>query len=158
MAANGNVYTFSRTGMSISTAITVLQLAAAAAKPVEILRAWASQQTSTTSVQAGITLVRKTGAATVTIAASTDIKKANPSDGTSSVQLGTALTGYTATVEGTDGDQLIVDGFNILSGWLYLPVPEERIVVPGGGILGLKFLTTQTAATYSVGLTYRELG
>ncbi len=158
MAANGNVYTFSRQGMSVSTAITVLQLAAATAKPVEILRAWASQQTSTTSTQVGITLVRKTGAATVTAAVAADIKKANPSDSASSVQLGTALTGYTATAEGTDGDQLYVDGFNVLSGWLYLPVPEERIVVAGGGIIGLKFLTTQAAATYNVGICYRELG
>src|SRR5690242_10842975 len=160
MSANGNVYVFSRQTVAIPNAITtILQIKAGAAKPIEILRAWASQVSSTTSTQVQIGLVRLSVAGTVTAAVAADVKVTNPSDGASGVQLGTSATGYLATAEGTVSDMTYPDNFNILNGWLYLPVPEERIIVPGAGLLALKFLAAPGGAwNWSAGIVFRELG
>ena len=156
--AAGNVYTFSRS-FTNPGAVTLLQIAANAARPLVPLRAWVSQHASVTSTQVAAELVRKTAAATVTAAVAADFKKHLPTqDANCTVQLGTALSGHTATAEGTDGDDFNAEGWNILNGWLYLPVPEERIVVPGGGIVGLKLLVAPPAATYRAGITFVEVG
>jgi hypothetical protein len=151
-----HAYTFRRSA-TVSTAITVLQIKASATRPFVILRAWASQGSSTTSAQAAIELVRKSGAATVTAAITADIVLLDTNDAATGVQLGTAATGYTATVEGTDGDVLIEEGFNVLNGWLYVPVPEERILVPAAGIIALKFSIAPPSATWKYGITYAEV-
>lgn len=144
-------------GQTISTAITVLQLKAGAAAPIEILRMSLTQKGSTTSAEEKIAVVRKTAAATVTAAvAGTTLVKPRTNDPVAAASLGTAATGYTGTAEGTDGDELIHDGFNVLTGWLYLPIPEERIWIPGGGILALKFLTAPASQEWHASITFRE--
>jgi hypothetical protein len=63
---------------------------------------------------------------------------------------------WKATAEGTDGVIEQDDTFNVLAGYLYLPVPEERIWVPPSGIIALKFPATPDNLPYSFGFTYRE--
>jgi hypothetical protein len=159
MAFPGNVYTFSR-ALTNPTAVTQLQIATAAGKPIQILRAWFSANNAAAPASAGVAiqLNRKSAAATVVAAVAADIVKTNPSDGASTVQLGTALTGYTASAEGTDTDLLYRDAFNDLNGWLYLPIPEERITVTGGGFVGMKLLLAPPAGTYYAGVTFVEIG
>lgn len=154
----GHVYTL-RNELTISTAITIVQIAAGATAPLILLSASLTQSASTTSAQTRIAWVRKTGAATVTAAVvGTNLFKARPGDPTPSLQLGAALTGWTATAEGTDGDIPWVEGFNVLNGWKYLPVPEERIHVPAAGIIGLKFLTAPASQTWEIQVSLMELG
>lgn len=153
-----HVYTL-RHQATVSTAISVLQLAAGALCPFEILSASANQRGSTVSVQEKISFVRKTGAATVTTAVvGTHLFKTKTGDPTPSLQLGTALTGVIGTAEGTDGDNLLEEGFNVLNGWVYLPVPEERIFVPAAGIIALKFLVAPASQAWDFRVTVRELG
>lgn len=149
MSTLGNVYSASNSA-TVSTAITVMQLQAASGNPIVILRAWVTQESSTTSAQTGIQLLRKT--ATITGSGATEVKL-NP---TSPTATATAL--HTATVEGTDGDILVEEGFNILNGWLYLPVPEERPVVDPSGFIALKFSAAPSSATYDYGFVWMELG
>jgi hypothetical protein len=138
------------------TAVTQLQIAAGTAMPLVIMRAWITQRTSTTSTAVGAQLRRKTAAATVTAAVlNTDIRRLDPGDSGSSVQLGTALSGYTASAEGTDGEIIVEEGFNILNGWYYEPQPELRPTVPGGGIIALK-LATAITGTVEVGIQFAE--
>jgi hypothetical protein len=137
-------------------AITLLQIAAGTAMPFVVIRAWVTQRSSVTSTQIGAEVVRKTAAATVTAAVAADFKKVDPGDAAASVQLGAALSGHTATVEGTDGDAMDIQGVNILNGYYYTPVPEERETVPGGGLVALKLLTAPPAGTYQAGLVIRE--
>jgi len=144
---------------AVSTAITILQLKAVNCA-VEVIRAWVNQESSTVSAQTAIQLSRKTGtAATVT---SLTPLLLEPSVGAALSVGGTAATGRTATSEGTDGDVLIREGFNVLNGWLYLPVPEERIVLSPASIatstLGLKFPVAPPNVTYDYGIVFRELG
>jgi hypothetical protein len=145
-------------GTTVSTAITVLQLKAGANCPLALLRAQLSQRGSTTSAQERFSIVRKSAAATVTTAvAGTHLFKHSTSAPTSDVSLGTAATGITATVEGTDSDVLCERGFNVLNGVELVWVPEERIIVPVNGIIALKFLTAPASQTWFASLTFAEL-
>lgn len=139
------------------TARDLLQIAAAAALPLTIMRAWITQRDSATSAQLGAQIARKTAAATVTAGVlGTNIFKLDPGDANSAVQLGTALTGHTATTAGTDGEIPVDEGWNTLSGFFWTPIPEERITVPGGGLIALKLTGTVPAGVYSCGIVFAE--
>ncbi len=69
---------------------------------------------------------------------------------------GTAATGITATVEGTDGAVLYEAGFNIVNGLLYLPVPEARYTIGPGQTVAVKFPTAPTSAGYIVEVEWIE--
>lgn len=50
-------------------------------------------------------------------------------------------------------------GFSSLAGWQHAPVPEERIVVPGGATVGLRLLTGSfTSADFDAEVVFREIG
>ena len=140
---------------SVSTAITLIQIKAAAAIPLEIVRASVAQYSSTTSAMQAVALVRKSSAATVT--SFTPIKL-DEQDGAAGAVGGTSATGVIGTFEGVDTDFVLRDAFNVLNGWLYLPVPEERIRVAGGGIIGLKFPVAPSGAISIFGeVVFKEL-
>lgn len=131
-----------------------MQITAPSTMTLEIIRAWVTQSASTTSAQTDIILVRKS--ATLTSGTSNTPVKLEAGDPSASF---TALrSGGVVGNEGTDTDVLYGEGFNVLNGWLYVPVPEERIQVPPSGILGLKFPTAPPSATYRYGITLREHG
>jgi hypothetical protein len=136
--------------------VTLLQVAAGTAMPLVVIRAWFTETGITAAGQIAAEVVRKTAAATVTAAVSGDLKKVDPGDAAASVQLGTALSGYTGTAEGTDGDAMDIQGFDIRNGYYYTPVPEERETVPGGGIIALKLLSAPANGTYYAGIVFRE--
>lgn len=157
--AAGDVYTIVHRRIVVSTAITIIQVKAGTNSPFEVIRAWAGQGLSATSAQASLALIRKSAAATVTSGVvGTTVLKRNPNSGTPDLSLGTAATGITATAEGTDGDEIYPDSFNVLGQWLYFPVPEEREIVPVGGIIALKFMAAPASNTFTAGIRIRELG
>lgn len=154
----GPVYALANNGVTISTAITAIQLKAGANGVVELLRAALTQGTSVTSTQFAAGVIRKTAAATVTAAtAGANVKKMNPASPTADCSLGATATGFTASGEGTDGDLSIQRGINILNGWEWLPTPEERMIVPIAGFCAVKFLTAPPSATWYAELLFREL-
>ena len=148
------VYSVRMDRVSVSTAITILQIKAGA-NPLWLLRAWCAQSSLTTIAEQTIQINRKSGAATVT--AFTPLKVGSDADAAALAVGGTAATGTNASAEGTDTDVLYPDSFNILDGWLWLPVEEERIFVPPAGIIGLKFPVAPSAMTVSAGLIFGEL-
>lgn len=149
------VYTANLPATSISTAITLIQIKAGAARPLELLRAWLGQTASETSEQLPLSIRRKSAAATVT--SFTPIKY-HPSAPTADAAGGTSATGYNASAEGTDTDVLVPDSFNVLQGWLWTPTEAERIYVPAGGIIALKLDAAPGAAlTLLGGIVFREL-
>ena len=139
-----------RASGSVSTAITLAQVTAGAAKPIRLLRAWINQSTVTSSQQAEVRLLLKSVAATVT---SFTPLKFDPAAGAA-----TATAGHTASGEGTDSTIYVSEGFNILNGWLYLPTPEERIIFPASSIVAIKFGAAPTSATYHWGMMFEEIG
>lgn len=150
----GRLYVAKGVEMAITGAVTLVQIVAGSAGIIKIHRAWVAQSSTTTSAQKRIQLLRKTAAATVT---STTPLLFDPGDAAADAIGGAALTGHTATAEGTDGNVLIDDVFNVLSGWLYLPTPEERPIVGPSGIIALKFPAASTL-TVTAGFIFEEIG
>lgn len=155
--SNFPVYSL-RHSATVSTAITVLQLKAGTNGPMEIIRAAITNTGLTTAAQYRAALVRKSAAATVTTAvAGTHLFKQNPVWPTTDASLGTSATGVIATAEGTDTDVFADRGFYVTAGYEWLPTDDERIVVPQGGIIGLKFLAAPASATWIFELVWKEL-
>ena len=151
MAAElGNVYTVRQTG-TIATAITIIQVIASATKPLVLVRAWVEESASATAAQAAVEIVRKSAAGTST-AAVTPVPQ-RPSQGTASF-----TAGHIGTAEGTVTDTIIQEGFNVVNGWLYLPTPDEQIVVPSAGILAVRFAAAPATQTWRYGMTVVEIG
>ena len=148
------IYVVNMTAVSVSGAVTLIQVKAGANSGLEIVRASVSQSGSTTSTMQRVQVLRKTGAATVT---SFTPLLMNPNDSAAQAVGGTSATGTNASAEGTDGDILVNECFNIVGGWLYLPVPEERPQVIPAGIIGLKFPAAPgSALTITAQIVFRE--
>ena len=153
--SSGRVYTISGVVTGVTTAQSLIQIKAGASTMVEILRAWISNTTSETSDTGIAEIHRNSAAATVSSQAAL---KHHDSDQAAKAVNGTAATGIDATGEGTPGDVLIVEGFNVLAGWTWLPTPEERIWVPPAGFLLLKSDLAISSVTLACGITFREVG
>lgn len=157
MAANSGVYNLIRASVTTSTAITIQLVWVPVTAVIEVTRCWVNQSTVTTSSQTRIQLIRKTGTAPTVTSQSPAIVGTASSQASKCVG-GTAATGITATAEGTNGTVYIEEGFNIVNGWLYLPVPEERIMVGGNAAngIGLLFPTAPTSAGWVSGQEFIE--
>lgn len=151
----GRMYSIIHDNIAVSSAITIMQLKVGANSVAKIHRVWANQSGSTTSAQQRIQLLRKSAAATVT---SYTPLLLDPGDGAAKSVGGTSATGITATAEGTDGNIHITESFNVLSGYLYLPTPDERIIVPAAGIFAVKFPTSPGGLVFTAGLIFEEIG
>lgn len=157
MAANSGLYSLVRSSVTTSTAITVTVVWVPVTTAIETTRAWCNQSTITTSAQTRIQLLRKTGTAP-TVTSQSPVVVGTPGTAASKCVGGTAASGITASAEGTDGTVYVEEGFNIVNGWLYLPVPEERIMILGSTASGiaLKFPTAPTSAGYVNGQEFLE--
>lgn len=150
----GRLYTIKHDNIAVAGAITIMQLKAGPNSICKIHRISLSQSGSTTSAQVRIQVLRKSGAATVT---SFTPLQMDAGDGAAKSVGGVSATGITATVEGTNTDILLTETFNALTGWLYLPTPEERIIVGAAGILGVTF-PVNPALTITGELVFEEIG
>jgi len=136
-----------------AAATTIWEISAGTQKLAIILRSWLSQQSNTTSAQQGVQIARQsTNGTNVTSPVAT------PGD-ISDTAITAAVRGL-CTAQGTIGAILYPDSFNWQNGWLYLPVPEERITVSGATTTstGLRTLTTPPALTINSGCDVLEIG
>jgi len=128
---------------------------------IRILRAWCGQIETETSQQLGIMLALQASAfGTYTSTTPTPHFVNGPAStivgGTAGAE-GTAGTDSSANAAGTR-TAIIYDGFNNLNGWLWVPTPEERLIVPTDTAVVLKMIGTATTLTgWSAGITYEEL-
>ena len=149
MAGYSGIYSVMLEGVSISGADTLLEVVASADQSVELLRIEVAQDSSTTSTMQEIAI--QTFSATGTGTAETPTKH-NPSSAAAGSTAKSAIT-----VEGAGAAVIYRSAFNILNGWLYLPVPEERFVFNGGDVFGVTFIVAPDAAiTTSATLTFAE--
>jgi hypothetical protein len=134
---------------------------ATAGSNIRILRAWCSQNETETSQQLGILLALQAsafGTYTSTTPAPHFIggKISGIVGGTTAAE-GTAGTDASANAGGTK-TAIVYDGFNNLNGWLWVPTPEERIVIPPDTAIVLAMVGTATTLTgWNAGITYEEI-
>ena len=127
---------------------------------LRILRAWCGQSGTTVSQQLGIRLaVQASAFGTYTAATPAPLiagGNASGIAGGTAGAAGTAGVNASANAAGTKTN-LYSDGFNNLNGWLYIPVPEERIIVPTDTAVVLALVGTPTTLTnWNAGLIYEE--
>jgi hypothetical protein len=145
------VYSYSAQAQTVSTAITLLELTAPATAALRLIRAWVSANT-TTAGTINPQILRKSVACTGTASPPTP----RPID--ASAASGVSQR-WKATAEGTAGDILYSEWSRVDGGpWVWLPVPEERIIVPPSGIASLRFGTAPASNSFDFGLIYEELG
>ena len=128
---------------------------------IRILRAWCSQIETETSQQLGIQLCLQ-ASAYGTYTGATPVphfvggRISGIVSGTAGAE-GTAGVDASANAAGTK-TPIVVDGFNNLNGWLWVPTPEERIILPADTAIVLAMIGTATTLTgWSAGITYEEL-
>lgn len=150
------VYSVELVNTAVTGAITLVQIKAGSARLVTILRAWCGQSNLTASAMQRIQILRKSAAATVSSATPLLLDAGDAAAGSVG---GTAATGTNASVEGTDGDVLVDTDFNVLNGWLWVPTPEERIIVGPAGFIAIKFPGAPASSmTTSAGFLFGEQG
>jgi hypothetical protein len=145
------VYSYSAQAQTVSTAITILELTAPSTAVLRLIRAWISANT-TTAAAINPQILRKSVACTGTASPPTP----RPID--ASAASGVAQR-WKATAEGTAGDILYSEFARADGGpWIWLPLPDERIIVPPSGIIALKFATAPASNSFDFGFIYEELG
>ncbi len=150
MSEYAGVYSIIDTIAAISTADTLLELTAATDAGAELIRAWVSPRGALLDQIQEVNVFVNDAAGTGTTQVPQLLKPSN------------ALFGGTArdliTVEGTTPTDKIEDGFHFQNGWLYLPVPEERIRITPTQIMGIRFPVAPDAAmNIACGMVFGEL-
>lgn len=159
MAAASGLYVLIRAAVTTSTAITINQVLVPVVTSAEVTRAWCNQSTVTTTNQTRIQLNRCASVGTVTSATATPAQNGMQA---SKCVGGTTATGITATIEPGTANTWWSEGFNIVNGILYLPVPEARMLISGAAsgtgtpVITLKFPTAPASADYTSGIEWIE--
>lgn len=144
-------FTVKGAAQTVSTAITILTIATPSTGIAFVDRAWLEQTTVTAvGTRARVQILRKTAAITGTASP----PSATAVDSTASSGVTVA---WIATAEGTDGNVLYDEDFDYVPGYLWTPTnSRERIFIPPSGILGIKFPTAPTSASWTFGLSWEE--
>jgi len=128
---------------------------------IRLLRAWASQVGTGTSAQLGITLAQK-ASAFGTYSSATPSPHVVGGVASAIVSGGAGAAGTCGVAAGTEGagavTDIIYDSFNNLNGWLWVPTPEERIVLVNDIAVILKLIGTPSVLSgWSAGITFDEV-
>lgn len=159
MAAPSGLYNVTRLSTATSTAITTIQVLVPVLTSAEITRSWTNQDSITTTNQARVTLNRCATVGTVTSQAA--VPAQNGMQASKCVN-GTAATGVTATIEPGTKTAWWSEGFNVVNGVMYLPVPEARVLISGAAsgtgtpVVALTFTNAPAAANYDQGVEWLE--
>lgn len=144
-------YSISCGNVAITTSKSIIVYQAAGTVAAELLRVAVSQNNLDVTDQMRIQVLRKTTA---------------PSGGTAitpapvvGAPAAAGTTSYSPTSDGTDGAILVEDVFNILTGWNWVWLPEERPIIQPQGLVGIKLPTAPASSTnFSATLILREIG
>ena len=152
----GRLYSASIGNEAQTTAKTLVEIAAAADLIVTLERMWISQTDFDTSENLGAKVedVTTTGTGTAFTAPVP-----------APLVTGDAVTSATVKTNFTiepiySGEIYLVQGFNVLSGWLWTPAnDDEVIVVSPSQLAGIRLdVAPSGSMNFSYGLIYREIG
>jgi hypothetical protein len=161
-----STYTVGMSNTTIVADATLVIIHAAAAVSsrganLEVLSARVAQQGVTTNQQLGILVAQKASAfGTYTSATPTPHNVGAVASGITGGTAGAAGTsGVDASAEGAGTvTPIIYDSFSCLNGWLWVPTPEERIMIQPDTAVILKIVGTPGTLTgWSASLTFREV-
>jgi hypothetical protein len=163
---DGHDYVVSMSNTTIVADATLICVRAATAitsraSILEILEVRVAQQGVTVSQNLGILLGQKASAfGTFTSATPSPLQVGGNASGiTGSTSVAAASAGVDASAEGGGAvTNILADSFNVLNGWLYVPVPEARIMITPDLTFIVKIVGTPGTLTgWSASLTFREV-
>jgi len=149
-------YSYIIKSVSGITVAPFAQLATPATTGIEIIRIEIGQETSESSQQEILEVVRRSTNSTLpNVAERVALRQRDPT----TLLAGTSITNAIGVATGTGSftASLLRFTFNALNGLLYLPVPEERITLEPSAFINLEFLTAPAANTWSGHIVYQEL-
>lgn len=159
-------FTVGAAAMTVAGATTLVFVNPAAAPNfnIKIIRAWASQSANATTAQQRIQMeTQVTAFPTLTSATPAKLKRADPNvsiiTGGTAGAAGTAGTNASAEGAGTK-TPIFDDAFNVLNGYLWVPTPDEAIVIPAGSTSGFGLFFPVAPATltnWHAGLNFGEV-
>jgi hypothetical protein len=161
-----DIYTVTMENQTIVADATLVIVRAATAvssraSVLEVLRVTVTQQGTSTSQQLGVILGQKASAfGTYTSTTPSPHNIGGVASGiTGSTTAAAASAGTDASAEGAGTvTTLLTDGFNNLNGYLWVPTPEERIIIQPDLAFIVKLRGTPTTLTgWNAYLTYREM-
>ena len=154
------VYTVRMDNTAVTSNITLVQIKPGVSSIV-LLRAKIGQNSdAATSAMQDVAIGCSTGAATVTSATPRPHFPSSAAQAAYAVG-GTSATGINASGEGSTQTDTKRDSFNLLTGFEWVPTPEERIEVQGGGAQYLYMrlpIAPGSSTTVNAELTFGEIG
>lgn len=164
----GRIYTAHGENLTLGTGsvLIALQSAATVAAGAKIrpLRVEATQSGSTTSAMARLLFSTRDTAGTLTTTSVTPVNTelggpASALAGNTSVIGGTARIGINSSADsGGAYTNHYTNTFNVLNGFLYLPVPEERLLVSASTVWCVRFAAAPASTTgWNILLAYEEV-
>lgn len=150
------VYKLQSNISSVTTSKTLAYISTASTRPIEIYRVTVTSLDETTSEQMEIMLNRISTLGTPTATTVTP----KPLEEGSNAFGGTCKVNVTANEPTYDQttDSICYKGENKVSGWEYVPLPEERPIILPSDNVGLKLMNTITSSTLSIEVVFREIG
>lgn len=145
-------YSVVMAGTSITAAKDLLRLSASSGTILEILRIEVTQSSSTTSAQNALSIYRASTDGTGTSASARPYQAGDPTFA------GTAVVNLSADTTKSPTEPLWRSGQNVLNGWLWHPVPEERIIVPPSGRLAVRLENSPGTLTMTCTCVFMEIG
>ncbi|KKM80513.1 hypothetical protein LCGC14_1339050 [marine sediment metagenome] len=162
MSSASRTFTVSGENVTIAGGATLVFINPDTDVGIEVLRCWASQSGTDTSEQLRVGLHTQVSTfPTLT----TKVPVPHLLGETSKIIGGTAgaagTSGINASAEGGGAKIIILpDNMNNLNGFLYIPTPEERMIVRAAASsgFGMQMIDTPTVLTgWSFGITFREI-
>lgn len=162
----GHTYTVSMSNQTIVADATLVIIHAAAAigtrgSILEVQRAWVNQIGTETSDQLGVILGQKVSAfGTYTSTTPAPHALGGAASGIAGGTAGAAATaGTDASAEGAGAVTVTIqEGFNNLNGWLWVPTPEERLIIGPDIAVIVKIVGTPATLTgWNAGITFAEI-
>ena len=153
----GRKYTVGFEQVSCAAAQDAILILAPSTKVCKILEVRLGQSSSTTSTQQRVRHSRLTG--TVTTGSGGGAATPRKHETGDAAAAATARINDTtqATTSGTKST-IFEDTFNIVSGYLWVPIPEEQIVLAPIEAYTLEFPAMGATATYDGSVTFEEIG
>jgi hypothetical protein len=146
-------YSIDTTIAALSTAKDILRVSAPATAVLELIRVEVTQDTSETSEQLPLSIYRASTAGTGTARTPRPYEVGDPA------AAATAVSDLSADTTKSPAEPLWTSAQNVLAGWLYHPVPDERIVVPPSGSIAVRLETAPGAALATrIVCTFKEVG
>lgn len=150
----GQLYTVAIGSQAQTAAKTLIEIAAPSDAVVLVERLWLKQTSFDTSENLGVKVQRITTTGTGTATTPEPLQVGSVAFG------GTVETNSTIEPTYTAGTEIIEDGFNVLSGYIWTPANDDEImVISPSALLGFSLDVAPSASmNFSYGCVIREVG